>query len=69
MFDGIKTLTKFDAAGMYGTTDIANHKITPCTLLVQFKGDKFQRVWPSKKGTFDCKPANATTFEADYLNG
>ncbi len=67
LFDGIQTLTKFDAGGMYGTVDIANHKITPCTLLTQFKNDKFVRIWPSKAGTFDCKPANAVTFEADYL--
>jgi hypothetical protein len=68
LFDGIKTLTKFNAGGMYGTVDIADHKITPCTLLTQFKNDKFVRIWPSKAGTFDCKPANAVTFEADYLN-
>ena len=68
LFDGIKTLTKFNAGGMYGTVDIANHKITPCTLLTQFKNDKFVRIWPSKAGTFDCKPANAVTFQADYLN-
>jgi len=69
LFDGIKTLTKFDAGGMYGTVDIANHKVTPCTLLVQFKDDKFVRAWPPKAGTFDCKPANAATFEANYVGG
>ncbi len=69
LFDGIKTLTKFDADGMYGTTDVADRKITPCVLLVQFKNDKFVRAWPSKVGTFDCKPSNAVTFRADYLNG
>jgi hypothetical protein len=68
LLDGIKTLTKFDAGGMYGTVDIANHRISPCTLLTQFKNDKFVRVWPSKAGTFDCKPANAVTFKADYLS-
>jgi hypothetical protein len=53
---------------MYGTTDVAGRKITSCALLVQFKDDKFVRVWPSKAGTFDCKPSNAITFQADYLN-
>ena len=68
LFDGLKSLTKFDADGMYGTVDIADHKISSCTLLVQFENDKFVRVWPSKAGTFDCKASNAITFEADYLN-
>jgi hypothetical protein len=33
---------------------------------VEFKNDKFVRVWPSKAGTFDCKPANVSIFDADY---
>jgi hypothetical protein len=65
VFGGLKTLTKFDADGMYGTVDLADRKISACTLLVQFKDDKFERVWPSKTGTFDCKPSNAVTYEAD----
>ena len=66
LFDGIKTLTKFDADGMYGTVDLANRKISPCTILEQFKDDKFVRVWPSKAGTFDCKPSNVVNYEADF---
>jgi len=68
VFEGLQTLTAFDAGGMFAKTDIAHHKITPCVLLTQFKNDKFVRIWPSKAGTFDCKPANVVTFEADYLN-
>jgi hypothetical protein len=66
LFDGIKTLTKFNAGGMYGTVDIANHKISPCTLLTQFKNNKFVRIWPAKAGTFNCKPSNAVTYQADF---
>ena len=66
LFERIKTLTKFNAGGMYGTVDIANHKVSPCTLLTQFKNDKFVRVWPSKPGTFDCKPSNTVTYQADF---
>jgi ABC-type branched-subunit amino acid transport system substrate-binding protein len=66
LFAGIKTLTKFDAGGMYGTVDIADHKISPCTILEQFKDDRFVRIWPSKPGTFDCKPSNAVTYQADF---
>ena len=69
VLEGLRTLTAFDAGGMLGTVDIANRKISPCTLLTQFKNDKFVRVWPSKKGTFDCKPSNNLTFKADYVGG
>src|SRR4029078_818250 len=65
LLDGIKSLTAFDAGGMVGTVDIANHKLSRCTLLTQFTDDKFVRVWPSKKGTFDCSPKNYLTFQAD----
>jgi hypothetical protein len=69
LLEGIQTLTKFDAGGMLGTVDIANHTLSSCTLLTQFTNDKFVRVWPSKKGTFDCSPKNYVKFQADYLGG
>jgi ABC-type branched-subunit amino acid transport system substrate-binding protein len=69
LLEGIKTLTKFDAGGMLGTVDIANHTLSSCTLLTQFTNDKFVRVWPRKKGTFDCSPKNYVKFQADYLGG
>jgi hypothetical protein len=69
LLEGIGTLTKFNAGGMLGTVDIANHKLSACTLLTQFTHDKFVRVWPSKKGTFDCSPKNYLTFKANYLGG
>src|SRR4029079_6380238 len=36
LLDAIKSLTAFDAGGMVGTVDIANHKLSRCTLLTQF---------------------------------
>ena len=69
LLEGIQTLTKFDAGGMLGTVDIANHTLSSCTLLTQFTNDKFVRVWPSKTGTFDCSPKNYVKFQADYLGG
>ena len=69
LLEGIQTLTKFDAGGMLGTVDIANRTLSSCTLLTQFTNDKFVRVWPAKKGTFDCSPKNYVKFEADYLGG
>ena len=69
LLEGIGTLTEFDAGGMLGQVDIANHTLSSCTLLTQFRNDNFVRVWPAKKGTFDCSPKNYVKFEADYLGG
>jgi predicted ATPase len=69
LLEGIGTLTKFDAGGMLGTVDMAHHRLSACTLLTQFTNNKFVRVWPSKKGTFDCSPSNYLAFKADYLSG
>jgi hypothetical protein len=69
LLEGIQTLTEFDAGGMLGTVDVANHVLSSCTLLTQFTNDEFVRVWPSKQGTFDCSPKNYVKFQADYLGG
>jgi len=67
VFGGLRTLTAFDAGGMLGKVDIADHKISPCTLLTQFKNNKFVRIWPSRTGTFDCTPANYVKYEANFV--
>jgi hypothetical protein len=66
---GIPTLTHFDAGGMIGAVDIA-HKIgSPCYLVEQLKGGKYNRVYPKQVGTFDCKKSNLITIQADLLSG
>jgi hypothetical protein len=64
---GIKTLTSFDAGGMVGAHDFKNAKLTPCFVLTQFESGKWVRVYPTKKGTFDCKPSNSIQFQADLI--
>jgi ABC-type branched-subunit amino acid transport system substrate-binding protein len=58
----------FDAEGMVATTDIGNRIPTNCFMLDQFVDGKYVRVYPKKKGTFDCNKANLYTFE-ENLNG
>jgi len=65
--DGVTTLTKFDAGGMMGATNIADHVPTDCSMVLQLKNEIYVRVWPSKKGTFDCRPSNLATIDADYV--
>jgi hypothetical protein len=36
-------------------------------VLTQFKSGKWVRVYPTKKGTFDCKPSNSIQFQADLI--
>jgi Periplasmic binding protein len=67
--DGVTTLTKFDADGMMGATNMVDKIPTDCTMLLQLKDKKYVRIWPKKKGTFDCKPSNLATIEADLVGG
>ena len=34
-------------------------------MIEQYKSGKFVRVYPTKQGTFDCKPSNIYTFKED----
>jgi hypothetical protein len=62
---GLTTLTKFDAGGMIGTNNLAKKISSTCTMLEQFKDGRFVRVWPKKKGTFDCTPSNYIRLKED----
>ncbi len=55
----------FNAGGMVGTTDVGSKTGSPCFMLDQFKSGKFVRVYPTKKGTFDCNKSNLYTFQED----
>jgi hypothetical protein len=65
VLDGAKTLTAFDAGGMIGTVNISEKLGTACTMLVQLEKNQWQRVWPAKKGTFDCKASNSLLLKKD----
>jgi ABC-type branched-subunit amino acid transport system substrate-binding protein len=67
LLDGLKKLTSFNAGGITGTVDIANKKTSPCYVLLQVKNGKFNRVWPTKKGTFDCTKSNYATVQSDLI--
>jgi hypothetical protein len=67
LIKSIKGLTDFDAGGMLGKRSFANGKTTSCFLIVQFKGGKWSRQYPTKKGTFDCKASNAIEVKGDLI--
>jgi hypothetical protein len=66
---GLKGLTDFDAGGMAGKHSFKTAVTTACFVEVQFKSGKWVRVYPSKKGTFDCKAANSSKVKANLIGG
>ncbi len=67
LFDQLATIHDFDAGGMIGTTDVGARKNSPCFMLVQVRNGAFERVYPKKKGSFDCKPSNRVEVKLDLL--
>ncbi len=67
LISAIKGLTDFDAGGMIGKRSFKDGKTTSCFLMVQFKGGKWVRQYPTKKGTFDCKSSNAITVQGNLI--
>ena len=61
----LKNLTSFNAGGMVGTVNIGGKVPSSCFVLIQWNNGKFNRVYPSKQGSFDCTPSNRYTFPAD----
>jgi hypothetical protein len=64
LVSGIKSLTTFDAGGMYGTRSFKAGLSSTCFVVVEFHDGKWVRQYPTKKGTFDCKPSNAVRLKA-----
>ena len=68
LHDGIPTLTKFDAGGMIGAVNLAEKVPSACFMIDEFVNGKFVRVYPPKKGTFDCKASNLVKIKADLID-
>jgi hypothetical protein len=64
---GLKTLTTFDAGGMFATRSFKDAKPSACFVMVEFRSGKWVRQYPTKAGTFDCKASNLATIKADLL--
>jgi ABC-type branched-subunit amino acid transport system substrate-binding protein len=53
----------FDAQGIVGPVNIGARASSACSVLVQLVNGTWQRVDPTKPGTFDCSPANLATLK------
>jgi len=69
LLTAFRGLHDFGAGGLMPPTDVGGKKISPCLVGMQVQNGKFVRVWPKKKGTFDCKKGNTIEYEADLLKG
>jgi ABC-type branched-subunit amino acid transport system substrate-binding protein len=65
LLTALENTTSFDAGGMVGTVNIGGKVPSSCFVLIQWNNGKFNRVYPTKRGTFDCTTSNRYTFQAD----
>ncbi|MDT7580788.1 MAG: hypothetical protein QOK35_2052 [Pseudonocardiales bacterium] len=67
LLTALKGMTSFDANGFIGTANVGGKVTTSCFVLTQVQNGKFVRVWPKKKGTFDCTKSNHVQVKADFI--
>jgi Periplasmic binding protein len=65
LFDGLKQEHTFNADGIMGPTDVANHGYPVCIVMTQVKNGKLVRTYPKKPGTFDCNKKNLVQIKMD----
>jgi len=65
--DALAGIHDFDADGIIGPMDIGDREPNRCHVVVQVKDGKWERVFPSKPGTFDCNKKNGTEIQMDLL--
>ena len=63
LFNSLKQETTFDAAGIMGPTNVAEHMQPTCIVMAQVKGGKLVRTFPKKAGTFNCSPKNVVQIK------
>jgi hypothetical protein len=59
VLDGVTSIKDFSAEGMIGTITPAERTPTQCVIVEQVQSGKFVRLFPKKKGTFDCSSKNS----------
>jgi ABC-type branched-subunit amino acid transport system substrate-binding protein len=63
LFTALKNEHSFNAQGIIGATDVGNHTPSTCQVVVQLQNGVWQRVNPTKPGTFDCNSANVAKLQ------
>jgi Periplasmic binding protein len=60
-------ITKFTGNGWLGEIDLSQKGYSKCFVIVQLKGGKYERVFPTEVGTLDCTETNVVTWSGDAL--
>ncbi len=67
LLDAAEGIHAFDADGMISPTDVGGRIPNSCFMLNQVKNGEFVRIYPKKKGTFDCKKSNRAEIKLDII--
>jgi Periplasmic binding protein len=59
VIDALRGIHDFDGGGLFGKTDVGGHSPPPCFVIMQVRGGKFVRVYPT--AGLDCSPGNVVT--------
>jgi ABC-type branched-subunit amino acid transport system substrate-binding protein len=69
LIEASNNVNGFTADGMIGKTDVGDRVPSPCFALLQVQNGEFERVYPKKAASFDCKKSNVVTIELDLITG
>ena len=61
LFTALNGETSFNADGIIGPTNVGGHQLSNCDVITQLVNGQWQRVYPTKPGTFDCNSGNSSS--------
>ena len=63
LFAALRDEHSFDADGIIGPLNVANHQWPSCVVIVQVQNGQWKRVYPSAPGSFTCGSQNLATVK------
>ena len=63
LFTALNGESSFNADGIIGPTNVGGHQLSNCDVITQLVNGQWQRVYPTKPGTFDCSSGNSKTIK------
>ena len=68
ILEELPKLTAFDNGGWLGAVDLSKKTLSSCFVMLQLKGGKYERIYPTEKGKLDCTTDNAISWSGDSAN-
>ena len=63
LFTALNNEHSVDADGIIGPTNVGAHELSNCDVITQLVNGQWQRVHPTKPGTFDCNSGKTKTIK------